>query len=180
VPAGTVTALAVDSAKTIWAATTTGLARLRDHRWQSTGPESGYPDGMSSDLVVDRRGTLWVAGSSGVFTLARGETRFTKRAATLDPTGSGAGIPREAPDGSVWGASLTLGLTRLSDSAGGPTAVRPEAKSLREAWFLLIDRHSNAWMRDRLGLVRVPLVRRSSSGRQGESPERVVGDRRAS
>src|SRR4029453_4045532 len=113
--------------------------RFRDGRWQRIGPESGYPGGMTSDLLVDRRGTLWAAASSGVFVLVRGDTGFTRRAPSLDATGSGAGGPREAPDGSVWGASLTLGLTRLSDSAGGPTAPRPEAEHLRTARGLLID-----------------------------------------
>ncbi|MDQ1581897.1 MAG: hypothetical protein QOD05_2672, partial [Microbacteriaceae bacterium] len=159
-PAGTVTAFAVDSAGNIWAATTTGLARFRDDRWQRIGAESGYPGGMTSDLLVDRRGTLWAAASAGVFVLARGDTRFTARAPSLDPTGSGAGMPREAPDGSVWGASMTLGLTRLSDAAGKPASMRPEAEHLREAWGLLVDRKSNAWLMGRAGLVRGPLALR--------------------
>ncbi|MDB4875113.1 MAG: Adenylate cyclase, partial [Gemmatimonadetes bacterium] len=159
-PAGTVTAFAVDSAGNIWAATTTGLARFRDDRWQRIGPESGYPGGMTSDLLVDRRGTLWAAANAGVFVLARGDTRFTARAPSLDPTGSGAGMPREAPDGSVWGASMTLGLTRLSDAAGKPAPMRPEAEHLREAWGLLVDRNSNAWLMGRAGLVRGPLALR--------------------
>jgi ligand-binding sensor domain-containing protein len=164
VPAGTVTALAVDSARAIWAATTTGLARFSDDRWQRMGPEDGYPDGMTSDLLVDRRGTLWAATSAGVLVLTRGATRFALHAPPLDPTGSGAGAPREAPDGSVWGASLTLGLTRLSDSAGRPTPMRPEAVPLREAWDLLMDQHSNAWLIERLGLVRVPLASETDRG----------------
>ena len=163
-PAGGVTALAVDSAGDIWAATTTGLGRFRDDRWQRIGPESGYPGGMTSDLLVDRRGTLWAAASSGVFVLARGASRFTARAPSLDPTGGGGGMPREAPDGSVWGASVTLGLTRLSDAAGGPTPMRPEAERLREARGLLIDRHSNAWLMESVGLVRVPLAMQSDRG----------------
>jgi ligand-binding sensor domain-containing protein len=166
-PVGTVTAFAVDSSGNIWAATTTGLARFRDDRWQRIGPESGYPSGgMTSDLLVDRRGTLWAATSSGVLVLVRGGSQFVEQAPSLDPTGSGGGVPREAPDGSVWGASLTLGLTRLADSAGGPTPTRAEADRLREAWGLIVDRHANAWVMERLGLVRVPLAIRSDRGEQ--------------
>ena len=158
-PGGTVTAFAVDSAGDIWAATTAGLTRFRANRWERIGPESSYPGGMTTDLLVDRRGALWAAASSGVFVLARGDTRFTARASSLDPTGSGGGMPREAPDGSVWGASMTLGLTRLSDPVGNATPMRPEADRLRVAWALIIDRHSNAWLTEGTGrLVRVPLT----------------------
>ena len=118
-PEGTINAIARDSAGDIWAATTTGLARLYGGRWQRIGAESGYPGGPASDLLVDRRGTLWAPTGAGVFVLPRGAIRFVWQAPPLDAAGNGsAGIPREAPDGSVWGASTTLGLTRLSDSAG--------------------------------------------------------------
>src|SRR5688572_29333730 len=40
-PAGGVTALAVDSVGDIWAATSTGLGRFRNDGWQRIGPESG-------------------------------------------------------------------------------------------------------------------------------------------
>jgi len=163
-PEGTVTALARDSTGAIWAATTNGLARFRDGRWQRIGPESGYPGGMTSDLLVDRRGTLWAPTPSGVLVLPRGESRFVSRAPSLDPSGGGGGVPREAPDGSVWGASPTLGLTRLSDSTGGTTPIRPEAERLRVARGLLVDRHSNAWLMDGTGLVRVPLATTSAGG----------------
>ena len=165
-PSGGVTALAVDSTGDIWAATTTGLGRFRNGRWQRIGPESGYPGGMTSDLLVDRRGTLWAPATRGVFVLTRGDARFTAHAPSLDPAGNGGGMPREAPDGSVWGASVTLGLTRLSDVAGGPTAMRPEAEHVREARGLFIDRHSSAWLMESVGLVRVPLATRSDPGQQ--------------
>ena len=126
VPGGGITAFAVDSAGDVWVATTTGLGRFREGRWQPIGPESDYPGGMTSDLLVDRRGTLWAAASTGVFVLARGATRFTARAPSLDPAGGG-GMPREAPDGSVWGAfddvgpnaSLRSGRKRDADATGG-------------------------------------------------------------
>ena len=165
VPGGGITAFAVDSVGDVWVATTTGLGRFREGRWQRIGPESNYPGGMTSDLLVDRRGTLWAATSTGVFVLERGGTRFTARAPSLDPTGGG-GMPREAPDGSVWGASMTSGLTRLSDPAGNATPMRPEAEQLREAWGLLVDRHSNAWLMGGAGVVRVPLAIRSDRVRQ--------------
>lgn len=157
-PEGTITALARDSAGSIWAATTTGLARLQGGRWQRIGPESGYPGGMTSDLLVDRRGTLWAPTRTGVFILPRGASRFVRQAPSLDPTGSGAGVPREAPDGSVWGTSPTLGLTRLSDSAGRATPARAAAEHLRKSWGIFVDHRANAWVIDDTGLFRVPLA----------------------
>jgi len=169
-PEGTVNALARDSAGVIWVATTTGLARLQGSSWQRFGPESGYPGGMTSDLLVDRRGTLWAPNSAGVFVLPRGASRFVRHSPPLDPTGSGAGVPREAPDGSVWGASTTLGLTRLTDSAGRATPVRPEAAGLRMTWGLYVDRRANAWMIADAGLVRVPLATSATRGRLDAEP----------
>jgi signal transduction histidine kinase/ligand-binding sensor domain-containing protein len=156
-PEGGITALARDSAGNIWAATTTGLARLDGGRWRRIGPESGYPSGMTSDLLIDRRGTLWAPTNVGVFILPRGTSRFVRLAPSLDPEGGGSGVPREAPDGSVWGASTTLGLTRLSDSAGRPTPSRPAAEGLHVAWGITVDHHANAWVTGPDGFFRVPL-----------------------
>jgi signal transduction histidine kinase/ligand-binding sensor domain-containing protein len=173
VPPGTVTALAGDSAGHIWAATSTGLARFRENRWERIGPERGYPGGITSDLLVDRRGTVWATASVGVFVLARGDVRFSIRAPSLDPGGGGGGQPREAPDGSVWGASMTSGLLQLSDSAGNAVPMQPVLKRLRGTWGVLVDRHWTAWLMGASGLVRVSLAG-SQRGRQPLTPERPM------
>lgn len=153
---GTLTAFAHDSAGGLWAATTTGLARLVGDRWRRVGADSGFPGGMTSDLLVDRRGALWVAAATAVFVLPRSGRRFERRAPSLDGSSGGGGVPREAPDGSVWGASVSLGVVRLSDAAGGPP--RPEIYRVREAYGLEIDRQANAWLTRTSGrLVRIPL-----------------------
>ncbi|HEV2752179.1 MAG TPA: ATP-binding protein [Gemmatimonadales bacterium] len=157
-PDGTITAIVQDSMGSISVATTTGLARLVAGRWKRYGRDSGYPGGLTSDLLVDRRGTLWAATNTGVFTLLRGASQFVREAPSLDPRGIGVGMPRQAPDGSVWGASMTLGLTRLSDSAGGAVPARPATAHLRQTTALLIDHRANAWMIDSSGFVRVPLI----------------------
>ena len=161
-PAGGVTALARGSEGELWASTTTGLARWQGGRWELLGPESGYPGGFTSDLLVDRGGAVWAAATSGVFVLAPARSRFEKWAPSLDPSGSGGGMPRQAPDGSIWAASLTLGLTRLADASGAAISPAPVAEGLGEAWALLVDRHSNAWVMDGVGLVHVPLSARMS------------------
>jgi PAS domain S-box-containing protein len=157
-PEGTINALARDSTGDVWAATTTGLARMHSGRWQRVGPESGFPGGMTSDLLVDRRGALWAPANAGVFILPRGASRFVRQAPSLDPNGLGAGVPREAPDGSVWGASVRLGLTRLSDVAGRPTVSQRAAERVRQGYALMIDRNANAWIDSPDGFFRVPLA----------------------
>jgi signal transduction histidine kinase/ligand-binding sensor domain-containing protein len=167
VPDGGINAFAVDSAGDVWAATTTGLGRFHQGRWQGIGSETGYPGGMTSELLVDRRGALWAPASTGVFVLERGGTRFTVRAPSLDPNGSGGGVPREAPDGSVWGGSARLGLTRLYDPAGKAPLMRAEAEPLHDLRGLLFDRHANAWLlTGDAGIFHVPLGQRLEHGQQ--------------
>src|SRR3989449_6179808 len=175
-PAGSITAFARDSGGAIWAATTTGLARFDGSRWRTLGAESGYPGGMTTDLLVDRRGTLWAATSAGVFVLPRGAQRFGSWAPSLDVNASGGGAPREAPDGSVWGASLAVGLTRLSDSAGhrvGPERQPPPSPA---ALALVIDRNATAWMLLQDSLLRIPLGGKpaSSPGTSGPRDVRLL------
>lgn len=167
-PAGTITALARGREGELWASTTGGLARFRSGRWERLGPESGYPGGMTSDLLVDRSGAAWAAATSGVFVLPRAASRFEQRAPSLDPSGSGGGMPRQAPDGSVWAASMTLGLTRIADASGAATPPLAAAEGLGEAWGLLLDRHGNAWVTGDFGLVHAPL-----SARTGDAPVRA-------
>ena len=164
-PAGTVNAFARDSAGTMWAATTRGLARLVGNRWQAVGLADGYPGGYTHELTVDRRGTLWAVATAGVYARPRGARRFERRAPPLaiGEAAAGSGSVREAPDGTMWAASMSTGLRPLTDTVGRP--VPPVAYYTRDrggygpAWTgLFIDRAAQAWgigMRDRL--VRVPL-----------------------
>ena len=164
-PAGTVTAFARDSAGTMWAATTRGLARLVGDRWQPAGLADGYPGGFTTELTVDRRGTLWAVATAGVYARPRGALRFERRAPPLaiGEADAGGGSVHEAPDGTMWAVSMSAGLRPLTDSAGRP--VPPVAYYTRDrggygpAWTaLFIDRAAHAWgvgTRDRL--VRVPL-----------------------
>ena len=167
-PPGSITAFARDSSGAIWAATTTGLARLDGTRWRTLGAESGYPGGMTTDLLVDRRGTVWAATSTGVFVLRRGAQRFVWWAPPLDVNASGTGGSREAPDGSVWGASEAVGLTRLSDSAGHPVGPERQPPRSPAALALVIDRNATAWMLLQNALLRIPL-RGKAAGSPGTS-----------
>ncbi len=160
-PSGTVTGLARDSSGEIWASTTTGLARFRGGLWNRLGAESGYPGGMTSDLVVDRSGAVWAATASGVFVQPRGASRFERRAPSLDPSAGGGGVPRQAPDGSIWASSMTLGLTQLADASGAATPPATAAAGLGAACNLMVDRHAKAWVTLGVGLVYAPLPART-------------------
>lgn len=174
IPLGALTALARDSVGDIWAATTTGLAHLHGGRWQRVGAESGYPaSGMTSDLVVDRRGKLWAATSQGVFALARGESRFAHEGPPLDKNGSGYGAPRLSPDGSVWSISTTRGLVRLTDSAGNAVALRPAVAGLDTVFNMLVDHKGYAWMDTPAGLMRVRLTTSARQSGMPLSPQKV-------
>ena len=158
-PPGTLTAFARDSLGGFWAATTRGLVRRIGDRWRRVGPEDGYPGGTTAALMVDRRGTLWAAGLSGVFELPKGAHRFRWRAPSLDAPPGGGGELREAPDGSVWAASMTHGLVRLSDSAGGAPPPRGVRRRLDRLIFSLhVDRRASAWLiGDQDGIAVLPL-----------------------
>jgi len=174
IPLGALTALAADSVGDLWAATTTGLARLQGGRWQRVGAEIGFPNsGMTSDLVVDRRGTLWATTSHGVFVLARGAHRFTYEGPPLDANGSGYGAPRSGPDGSVWGASTTHGLIRLTDSAGTPLSQRAAIPGLDTVFTLIVDHRRYAWMETPASLVRVRLAARAPEAHRPIPREKV-------
>ena len=58
-PRGTVTAIARDSAGTMWAATTRGLARLAGRRWEQMDTAAGFPGGFTEPVLVDGSGSVW-------------------------------------------------------------------------------------------------------------------------
>ena len=177
IPLGALTALAADSVGDVWAATTTGLAYFHGGRWHRVGAESGFPvAGMTSDLAVDPRGTLWVATSHGVFVLARGAHRFSYQGPPLDANGSGYGGPRVGPDGSVWGASTTHGLIRLTDSAGHSLSQRPAIAGLDTVFTMIVDQRRYAWMEIPAGLFRVRLAAGTPEGRRSLEKVPVAGE----
>jgi signal transduction histidine kinase/ligand-binding sensor domain-containing protein len=163
-PGGTVNAFARDSAGTVWASTTRGLARLIGGRWRVVGPEVGYPGGFTNDPTVDRRGALWVDASTGVYVLPRGARRFTWRAPPL-AVGEGevgSGSVRATPGGAVWTVSMSRGLSQLTDTAGRPLPAAPyydrDRGGERGWWGMVVDRRAHAWGTYTRGrLVRVTL-----------------------
>jgi signal transduction histidine kinase/ligand-binding sensor domain-containing protein len=158
-PRGSLNQFVRDSAGTLWAATTTGLARFERTSWRRIDGAGGYPAHRPTALLVDRRGTLWVNDVDAVFVLPRGARTFIRRAASLGDSNGGA--LGEAPDGSVYGVSVTDGLIRLSNPDGGAPPAGQEV-SPRSAGMLLVDAGANVWMGDGKGVVRIALDRRTA------------------
>jgi Two component regulator propeller len=86
-PGGTVTSIARDSAGTMWAATTRGLARLAGRRWEPMDTAAGYPGGFTEPVLIDRSGSVWAVTGSEIYVLPPGAQRFEKR----EMTGAGSG-----------------------------------------------------------------------------------------
>lgn len=172
-PSSTVWDLTRDSSGTIWAATRAGIFRLAGARWQPFELDGQTPTPHALSMLTDRHGTVWAATSAGVFALRRGGDRFTRRGPPLGDVVGGA--IREAPDGSVWGASMTAGLVLLSASTKETLAERTDV-GRSGARTLLIDHSGALWMTvgDRLRRLarpsRTTVTSRSAFDAENELP----------
>src|SRR5262249_53428891 len=61
VPQGWVLDFAQDLEGAIWAAMTTGLARLEGNRWKLVGKDWSFPGERADAIFRDHHGTIWVA-----------------------------------------------------------------------------------------------------------------------
>lgn len=102
-PDGKVWCLIEDREHTIWAGTSSGLARLEGNQWKQVGREWNFSGKSVTALFVDRKGTLWVATEDAlVFLLADART-FQH---TSIPVGLVLQIT-EAASGKLWMAETT-------------------------------------------------------------------------
>ncbi|WP_342315893.1 two-component regulator propeller domain-containing protein [Lysobacter sp. FW306-1B-D06B] len=135
-PTSTVFRFAQDHDGTLWAATFTGLVRLRGHRWERLGPQWRYPGKQARTVFVDAAGTLWVATEHQVAFLRKGATTFQSVAA---PVGRISQIA-QAPDGSIWVAESDGAVRAL------PLDVTPATRALTlPSAGLLFDRDGTLW-----------------------------------
>ena len=154
-PRSTVKQFARDSTGGMWAATQTALLQRVGAQWRRVEIEPGMIDERCVSLLFDRRGALWVnVLVRGVFMRAPGASTFVRWAAPLGDVHRPA--LQETRDGSVWAASLRVGLVRLSDSAGNPLAESAQISSGDSSAALLIDPAGNAWLPGRGELVWIP------------------------
>ena len=136
-PPGTVRAFAQDRGGVVWAATTSGLARLEGSRWQPIDADWHYPSTDTLGLMIDSQGTLWAATVAGVFFLPRGEKRFEEIPDRFTDSDNLA----ESPTGAVWLAD-DLGLHRLRQNEN---SARLAASSGRAMLFRSRRRSVGRW-----------------------------------
>jgi ligand-binding sensor domain-containing protein len=151
---GGVLSIAEDQAGSIWAGGEHGFSRFEKERWNKVGAELGYPAPGARQLVVDRRGTLWVATDGMSFGFNKDSIRvntilkLSRNGKQFEATGQPVGYVAqlaEAPDGEIWMAEA---------SGPGPT-VRPVRgrseptfeRALRTGpWCILFDGPSSLWI----------------------------------
>ncbi len=157
----------------LWIRSSAGLGHLQDGVCRMMGPADGYPGGFASDLLVDRRGTLWVKMPSGVmYYLPAGRTRFE-----ISPSGKGAvgdiAYIHEAPDGSVW-LSDHEGLRAITDPGGLPLPPAPNRKRRSERFVnFTFAPDGTLWAANSAGLVR---FHRNAIPRNGWSVDAHEGE----
>jgi signal transduction histidine kinase/ligand-binding sensor domain-containing protein len=104
VPPGWVTAFAREDDGTIWLAAREGLARFSGGHWERIGDNWNFHGNAANWILLDRQGTLWVAGGDTVAYLRKGAHTFEDTGVKSDYKSTLA----QAPDGTVWFASETL------------------------------------------------------------------------
>jgi len=100
---GGVQSFVQDSAGTIWAGTSTGLARFDGNRWIAVGTDWNFPVGLANGLFVDRQGTLWVLSQHTIVFLPRGAKTFQRASIQFGQVSQIA----QAPNGKLWMAENT-------------------------------------------------------------------------
>ncbi len=142
-PDGTLEQFAWDRDGSFWAATRRGLARFTGARWEK---HSGTSDIETPyGVLLDRRGTFWVAAINGLFARVAGDAQFREvdRSLTFGPGGS---VLAEAPDGRIYAAPQykLVRVDRPEDPrSGGAVTVRGVTSGP-----LLFDSGGNLWASD--------------------------------
>ena len=148
----TIQSFAEDGSGSIWAGGENGLSRFENGRWHRVGAELGYRAAGAQQLVVDRRGTLWVATTGTDFGLS-GDSVSVNTILTLAPNGKqfqATGQPvayisqlAEAPDGQIW-------MFQFGEQAVRPVLGRAERNVSRavkgEPICGIFDGESSLWI----------------------------------
>lgn len=163
-PTSTVFRFARDHEGTLWAATFTGLVRLRGGRWERPDPSWGFPGRQARSVFVDREGTLWVPTERGMAVLRRGRTVFERLPIAVGRVAQMA----QAPDGGLWVAETDGGVRQLplqGHAVTTPTLSSPSAG-------LLFDRDGVLWATSLgEGVARLPHPSRPAASGRGQASD---------
>jgi signal transduction histidine kinase/ligand-binding sensor domain-containing protein len=154
-PTGWVTSFARERDGTLWVAALGGLGRFSAGHWETMSSNWNFPGRGAKWVLLDRRGTLWVAAGETVVFLRRGSNKF-------EDTGIGSGYRGStlalAPDGTVWLAGESIAPRPLTQ--GNVLVTRSESSpGLDPSKRILVDRDGALWATDshRGGIYRATL-----------------------
>lgn len=142
----------------LWIVTAQGLGRLQGSQCDSIGPAWGYLGGVPIAMLVDRGGTLWVKSPDGrLFFLRPGAKVFKINASgSWDSKEEGLQILAQAPDGSIWQASVA-GVQRILQGSDDRPGIRAPMLGLHaDVTGILFDRDGALWLSMGDGLHRIP------------------------
>lgn len=136
----TVFHFALDRQGAVWAATSRGLVRFENSRWERAGPQWGLPEESKTDLFMDSRGNLWVTAPGALFCLSPNSRLFQMRKA-IRPS-----LIREGPDRTLWMSEYGAGIHAVSGQlaevhdTSKPTVTVPGGPH-----EVLVDRDGSVW-----------------------------------
>jgi signal transduction histidine kinase/ligand-binding sensor domain-containing protein len=143
VPGGWITSFARESDGTLWVAAFEGLGRLANGRWETVSSNWNFPGHSAHWVLLDRTGTLWVAGEDTVAFLRKGSRKF-------EDTGIRSGYASTltlAADGTVWLAGESVAPQPLAKDGTLRAATVPFAQ-LNSVKRFLIDAEGTIWATD--------------------------------
>jgi len=144
-PDGTVWQFAWDRDGSLWAAVRGGLAHFDGERWQKVALENKL---CCSGMVIDRRGTVWVATQDALLARPAGEKRFREVERLDFGFISNTGILAEAPDGRIWATAYNARkLIRIDRPAAlqGSVVVTVTGFAGEAVGPLVFDGEGNLW-----------------------------------
>lgn len=147
---GSITSFVQESSGVVWATTSTGLLKLQGSSWRRMGEERWHFTD-EAPLLVDGRGTLWVASGKRLLYLKQGASRFVL-ADTLPDDEYAVG---DAPDGSLWITFPRSSIVRKLIAPDGRLAASSKSYHYR-ANRIFFRKDGSLWMvTDNQGLYRI-------------------------
>jgi signal transduction histidine kinase/ligand-binding sensor domain-containing protein len=142
-PVATIFRFALQGDGVLWAATSRGLFRFDNSRWETLGTEWEFSAESATDLFVDSRGALWVTAPGSLFHLSPSTRRFLRREAV------GTWLIREAPDRTLWLSEYGVGIRAVNGSLAQVHDTSRPSQALRGGPHqVLVARDGSLWFTD--------------------------------
>jgi signal transduction histidine kinase/ligand-binding sensor domain-containing protein len=156
----------------MWATLSTGLWRLAGDKWQQVASDWNYPGKRPVNMYADAKGTLFVGGPEGTFSLSHGAKSFVKT--NLPGNSSVWDHQFTGSDGVTW----NLEAAAFESTSAPPRSVKLDALGLAATEGGYQDKDGSLWIKglntDNTDLL-VRLSNASSlTGLSTKSPDAVV------